>query len=669
MSKPQLEEEEYIIASDIASLHNELLSRQGTLYLTNARLLFFDDSSWRKSKNLSLFHHEIDMLEEEKLGFVIHTEAGIFEFRGTGSKRIYLRLHNRRQTLSINSMQQEVSGQELREVIYLQGDISLIENNFSTSAQLFFTSKGLRITTNSSLFRRSKTISCTIGDISAFQFTLRSRALTLQLLNVVRPIVFSGPLAPKLYLILTGQRDGGISYNWNNVEVGYTVGPLKIKGLLSITKKRIAFCPTVFVDTIAQAKEFEIPILSIHRIEKKGWTEKKLHIFFDEKSISFSTSSPEEDFPLFQQSLLHNPPKNPWKVQTRSELAEANARYNIKLKPHSEKILLVSWSIYKKQPDILCVGWLMLTNLQVRFLSTKEDQCWSAPVQHIHRTNDKNANICIQYKTSKWEFSCHGGERFTKSFWKRVQLLKPPDSLEGARSGQSIDKIIGSSPLALIFRKNNLIHQLSNVDVRKSVQKVTLYCDKVDYSNLKKNDLIEVEIPKIIGRFRFFAHVQNNHLNKQSITGGYEIELSRPDNIYVYNQRKSFRVPITKECVVTLHITETPDKHVLFEELPVDKEMTGTIFDISFGGCGIFITENIADLDPDQVLLRFSTSISKKELSLQGVLRHIAPESENGMWALGLQFVHLPSSVENTIFTEVLRLERDMLQKEKGASS
>ena len=668
MSKPQLEEEEYIIASDIASLHNELLSRQGTLYLTNSRLLFFDDSSWRKTKNINLFHNEIDMLEEEKLGFVIHSEAGVFEFRGTGSKRIYQQLNLRRQTLSINAMQEDVSGQDLREVIYLQGDISLIKNNLSISSQFFFTSKELRLTTNSSLFRRSKTITASIEDIATFQFTLHNKALSLQLLNTIRPIVLAGSLAPKLYLILIGQRDGGISYNWNNLEVAYTIGPLKIKGLLSVTKKRIAFCPTEIIDTIALAKEFEIPIASLYRIEKKGWTEKKLFLYSENQSINFSTSDPENDFARFQQTILHNPPKNPWKVQNRDDLMEANALYNIKLKPNSEKILVISWSIRKEQDNTLFVGWLMLTNLQVRFLSLQEDQCWSAPVQHIHRTETKGSDIYIKYKGEKYEFTCHGGERFTNNFWKRVQLLKPPASLEGARSGQSIDKILGSAPLALIFRKNTLVHQLSNIDVRKSVQHVTIYCDKQNFSNLKKNDLVEVEIPKIIGRFRFFTYVKTNHLSKRSITGGYEIELSRPDNIYVYNQRKSFRVPFQKECVVTIHKVETPQEHVLFEELPIEKECKGKLFDISFGGCGILLEEDITEYDKDKILLRFSTSISKNEISLQGVIRHIKVENDD-LWSLGIQFVHLPSSVENKIFTEVLRLERDMLQKEKGVSS
>ena len=162
MKQLNLDEEEYIISSDEVSCNNEFLARRGTLYLTNARLLFLDDSSWRNQKNVSIALEDIDLLERQKTGFMIDTERGKHFFRGTGSVRIYDRLKMRREALSIGAIHNTETGSDLREVIYLQGDINLIRGPFSISAQLFFTSKELRITTNSSWFRRSKTISTTL---------------------------------------------------------------------------------------------------------------------------------------------------------------------------------------------------------------------------------------------------------------------------------------------------------------------------------------------------------------------------------------------------------------------------------------------------------------------------------------------------------------------------
>ena len=278
MTQLNLDEEEYIISSDEVSCNDDFLARKGTLYLTNARLLFLDLSSWRNQKNVSVSLEDIDLLERQKNGFMIDTEKGRHFFGGSGSVRIYDRLKMRREALSIGAVHNPDTGADLREVIYLQGDINLIRGSFSTSAQLFFTSKELRITTNASWFRRSKTLSTTIENIALFHFTLRGKMLTIELHNATSAIVFSGDLAPQLYLSLLGHQDGGVAERWNRIEAGYTRGLLKVKGLLSITKKRVAFCPTESIDSIAQAKELEIPIQEIYKIERKGWPEKNISL-------------------------------------------------------------------------------------------------------------------------------------------------------------------------------------------------------------------------------------------------------------------------------------------------------------------------------------------------------------------------------------------------------
>jgi hypothetical protein len=447
MSKLNLEEEEYIISSDEVRCHNDFLSRKGLLYFTNARLLFLDTSSWRKPQNISIPLEDIDMLEATNNGFMVDTSKGNHSFRGTGALRIHDRLHVRRQMLSIGAVHNPDTAQDLREIIYLQGDINLIKNNFSTSAQLFFTSKELRITTNPSFFRRSITKKTTIEDIASFEFTLRSKTLHINLLENSDPIIFSGELAPRLYLTILGHKDGGIADAWNNIEVGCTRGLLKIKGLLSITKKRVAFCPTESLDSMAQAKGLEIPIESIYRIERKGWPEKSIVLSFFDKEIAFSTKDTERDFPYFRKAITDQAPNPPWKVTTRSELKKINAQWGVVLKPNAEKILLINWTAYKVSSDLFHIGWLMLTNLQVRFLSENKEQKWSAPVLQIQKSLEQFSGVRIHYKEIEFEFLCSGGGGFSKNFWNKIKTLKPPPDLQGARSGQDTTKIIGPSPI------------------------------------------------------------------------------------------------------------------------------------------------------------------------------------------------------------------------------
>ena len=664
MSKLNLEEEEYILSSDEASAANEFFPRKGMLYLTNARLLFLDASSWRKPHNISIFLDTIDLLDTFKNGFSVDTEEGIFYFTGKGSIRIFEKLNARRQALSIGAVHDVGKAQDLREIIYLQGDINLVQNTFNTPAQLFFTSKELRITTNPSFFRRTISKSTTLEDISSFEYKLRNKTLYIHIRDTQDPIIFSGDLAPRLYLTIHGHKDGGIADSWNNIEANYTKGLLKIKGRLSITKKRVAFCPTESIDSIAQAKELDIPIEKITRIERKGWPEKNIVIFFEDKEIAFTTKDTERDFPFFRKAITDQNPIPPWKVRTKAELQKVNAEWDAPLKPNSEKILLINWAAHKINNDCFHIGWLMLTNLQMRFLCQNKEQKWSAPILQIQKSLEQYSGIRVHYKNNEFEFYCFGGSKFTKRFWNKVKTLKPPPELSEARSGQEINKIVGSAPLALIFREGVLIHRLSGIFVRKTTQKISLECNGISYTELKKGNEIEIELPKIIGRFRFYCSILNQYLTKPTPSGSYEIEVSIPDNIYVYNQRKAFRVPLIQGCTLHLHRSTAPSKHLLYEEIPIERNLEGTFFDISFGGCGIYLHEDLNDSDKKTILLRFSCILFGKSISLQGVVRHIAFKENQQIWAHGVEFIHLPDKIEQQIFESVLQLERDMLKEE-----
>lgn len=665
MAQINLDEEEYIISSDDASCRDNFFSRKGTLYLTNARLLFLDIGSWGKKNSFSVPLEDIDLLEPQKNGFMIDTEKGKHFFGGTGSVRIYDRLKMRREALSIGAVHNPDTGSDLREVIYLQGDINLIQGSFSSSAQLFFTSKELRITTNASWFRRAKSISTTMEDIASFSFTLRSKTLTIQLHKSTAAIVFSGDLAPQLYLTLMGHKDGGVAERWSCVEAGYTRGLLKVRGLLSITKKRVVFCPTGSIDSIAQAKDLEIPIEEIYKIERKGWPEKNIAISFLDKEVLFSTTDTERDFPFFRQAITNQSPTPPWKVQKRAELQKVNKEWGANLKPNAEKILLISWSAHKISPDLFHIGWIMLSNLQVRFLSKDGTFKWSAPVLQVEKSLEQYSGVRIQYKNKEFEFLCFGGNRFSKVFWRKVQTLKPPPELQEARSGQDMAKILGSSPVALVFFKKILVHRLVRVFVRKTSRYITIQCNKISHTELQAGALIEVEIPKIIGRFRFFAQIIKLQLTTPNPSGGYEITLSIPDNIYVYNQRKAFRIPLEQETTFTIHRTHDTQKHLLYEEVPEERRLEGIFFDISFGGCGIMLEEDLNDSDPKTLLLRFSCELYGEKVALQGIIRHVVFKPNLQKWSHGIKFIHLPDKTEQKIFEHVLNLERDMLQQDK----
>ena len=81
MAQINLDEEEYIISSDEVSCKDNFFSRKGTLYLTNARLLFLDIGSWGKKNSFSVPLEDIDLLEPQKNGFMIDTEKGKHSYK------------------------------------------------------------------------------------------------------------------------------------------------------------------------------------------------------------------------------------------------------------------------------------------------------------------------------------------------------------------------------------------------------------------------------------------------------------------------------------------------------------------------------------------------------------------------------------------------------------
>ena len=140
--------------------------------------------------------------------------------------------------------------------------------------------------------------------------------------------------------------------------------------------------------------------------------------------IAFSTKDTERDFPYFRKAITDQSPDPPWKVKTRSELKKINDRWGVTLKPNAEKILFINWTAHKINSDLFYIGWLMLTNLQVRFLSREKDQKWSAPILQIQKSLEQFSGIRIHYKEQEFEFLCSGGGGFSKAFWNKIKMLK-----------------------------------------------------------------------------------------------------------------------------------------------------------------------------------------------------------------------------------------------------
>ena len=282
----------------------------------------------------------------------------------------------------------------------------------------------------------------------------------------------------------------------------------------------------------------------------------------------------------------------------------------------------------------------------------------------IKKLFDQYGGIRFSYKNTDFEFFCAGGGRFSRAFWEKFEYLSPPKGIQGARSGQALVKIIGPSPIALVFKDGILIHKLYGILIRKLKRKLLIQCDSISFSSLEQGDHIEIEIPKVIGRFRFFARIHTNNLVHATTIGSYELTVSYPDNIYVYNQRKSFRVPFEQEIAISIHKMPADQSPLLYEELPITESLNVQLVDISFGGVRILLPQTFEE-QKDDLLIRFSCAFEQESIELQGRFRHIKFLPNEKIWSHGVQFINLPATIEQKIFQYVLELERELLKPEE----
>ena len=206
--------------------------------LTNLRLIFFSKSKWLP-RNVFIELDKVDLIEPREWiqhSFVVQLADSRYRFSGKGSKRIYERLILRRKALSLGQVQEEKQMEVFKEIIYLQGDIQIfIKGNLTTNGQVFFTSQKLKIDGYSSLFKRYPPFETTLQEISSFSYNLLNKSLSIEVPK--RSISIMGEIIPKLYLLLIGYKEGGLSQDWNAKEITFNRGLLFIKGIASLSQK------------------------------------------------------------------------------------------------------------------------------------------------------------------------------------------------------------------------------------------------------------------------------------------------------------------------------------------------------------------------------------------------------------------------------------------------
>ena len=565
----KLRGDESLLATDFCLYFKGPIAFHGKLSLTNQRLIFepikkVDQMIGVKPFFVESFKIRSATIEGLEKHLSIKTNDGQYVFSGNGAHRIHERLevHLRSltgQQLNLNDID------ILNEKVLLQGDIKVfLRGKLHTKGQIILTLHRLRVESFSSLetmFFSHKSMNTLIERVSAFRFESVGRILTIK--TKKQSITIGGPLCPEIFLYLQAIKDGHFNSNRPSFPVALFQGLLSIHGRLLATSKRLLFCPSERLDTLVGAKPLSIPLHKISHIEITGWPEKRMSLVPTEgEQIVIGMEAPNDRLQQLLETLCSFPQK-PLFPDIRSGNVSSN-RASKKLKSLNvdigkEEIQLVEWGLYIESNDCVRLGWLLLTKDKLRFIARVGGVLWEAKVKEISKArNSRDHDPIIQLVVShkKYIFTSLGGGVFNKLLWIYLTGIKPEQEAKTGRTGQSIRRVIGNFNHVNILRGSIPILELKHIEIEKKPQGLRMMVPRMNSSPFQINDMVQVEVPRPEGRFRFFCKIRENYTCEPDPIGRYYITFSIPKEIVVFNQRSSFRVSFTQQTVINTFSTE-----------------------------------------------------------------------------------------------------------------
>lgn len=673
--------DEHIIATDIGLYYWGPLAYNGRLSLTNERLYFEPIGAVDKiagAKEVSIFVDNIDFIDFPSVDKVIAIQEAdkIHRFSGRGAERIIKRLQLRQYAFAPGNFQSPAQMKKYREIVLFQGNAVLnTTKEVGITGQFFITKQDICIENRNHeiIFEFSLT------ELKGLQFNLLAK--TLVLLFPQQQFQLKGNAIPKAFLLLHALHKGGFREQLFCESATLLQGVLGIKGLLQSTENEILFCPTESLDSFANAYLVTFDLRKILALRLKRWPEKRIVLQTATETHQLSAPDVEKLHKRILTVLQQATPThlaardNAQKTEDKispvevQEIAETNGVQLME----DENILLFSWGVKKETEfDYLC-GWLFLTNLRVIFCSVDQSNRWIARNDQISKTPNETSGLGISYKQNQLLFLPADDIHFINRFWNRINLLKPPKDLRGARTGQNLQSVLGKNQMIVVVKEQQDIFHVHDAYLQQNSQGLSLLFSEKQTAVLQKGDTIHLEIPKKQGRFRISSVIKEVHLSTPNKKDQFCILMEEPLSVLVYNKRKAFRLKRAQTLIVSIyHCTE--DTYPQFTEdeeeeknLRLIEKHKLELVDISFGGCKVQTNKNLLALQIPirEMVLRFQLMAKKRRISVQGIIQHTTHvKKPEEIFIHGISFVGLSEPIKKKLFTEILRLEREILRQQ-----
>lgn len=446
-------------------------------------------------------------------------------------------------------------------------------------------------------------------------------------------------------------------------------GPLWCDGTLVFSAGQIQFLPEEPEKNLLKMSAASIPGSSVGRVLLKGWPRKRVVLVGqDGEQLRLATRDPEATMATALRHL--HAAQQAWVAEeTESTLARGLLHTWAPVVPlEGEELLLTMLVVRATTAEDLCPGVLVVTRRRVLFLPAAGPG-GPAPADEHSISQVTRSHVGEGIWQDAIRFRCDrilhrylpaGGAPTLRAFWDRCRA--PSRIIPVEPRSRSLQALDGAARFARIRQPGALEVEVGPVSLHRRVEGWVLVLPRSQDLELAMGVRLTVELGREDGVVQFDTEVAPQHLTVDELTGPLPLPLREdgiclfvlaPAVVRVFNQRRSFRVP------VDLSADARPVDSVQ-EDPTVELDTPGSIglrlVDLSTGGCAVHASEDL--LEGTRIDLRLP--LGGREIHTAArVMRVERPAL--GQPRYGLCFEHLRQSDADCIHRHVLAQQRAAL--------
>jgi len=445
-------------------------------------------------------------------------------------------------------------------------------------------------------------------------------------------------------------------------------GALAIQGELVVGRQHLEFVPSGLMERTLGLKGVVVPYKRVLRAVVHGWNQRKLTIVTRDARETFTLDHIEERFEQFvdlyhqgHQAFMANPARH------RRAVAKVLDRWHDALPIDPSKVIEAQPVVQKVDKHDISVGVLVQTADEVRFYPAggpKGPTCAEAhPVPRILRRygglSPDSPVIAFDEGNRIFAYVPSAGAAFTRRFWDRCRAPSRIVHLD-MPARRTVERVLGPARFRRVRTSDGSVLELHHM-----FQEGMAWICTFSHGSLvpELGQQVSVDVGQPDGVYRFETQVMDLAVDEE----GGRLFLTRPKTIRIYNQRRTYRVPVDISARAHVHGDSRQVAPLLAEDslLGPDTTRMGAVAgldlhlsDLSLGGCA---AEGTVDLPVGATLDLELDLQGSTPLRLRGRVLRADAQADGELRRFGIRFEDVRRSTERELQRHVLAAQRKEL--------